>query len=218
MIVNSKETDNNNRNELSSFNNGGSLLNLNACILFTKRRYNVGANSRRWKKDGCCTVRCTVFIRAVLYYGISAIIIAATKKITIKHIWSFTMALSMLSSLIKPRVGVVVGESLLRIGSSMKKKQPVLSILSASSSSSLSSSLSSSYDHSSSSSSYDHASFSFSPHAYGLAALGMLIGSSSSNNSNNQTTYMAPSDESSSSSSSASFISSELIVAAAKIH
>ena len=98
MIVNSKETDNNNNkvhNELSSLNNGGSLLNLNACILFTKRRYNVGANSRRWKKDGCCTVRCTVpyyIIRAVLYYGISAIIIAATKKIIIiyyEHIWSF---------------------------------------------------------------------------------------------------------------------------------
>ena len=121
------------------------------------------------------------------------------------------MALSMLSWL-KPR-GVVVGESLLRIGSSIKKKQPVLSIVPLSLSSSSSSSSSSSF-----SSSYDQASSSFSRHTYGLAALGMLIGSSNSSNSsnnNNQTTYMSPS---SASASAASFISSELIGSAAKIY
>ena len=115
------------------------------------------------------------------------------------------MALSMLSSLVKPRVGVVVGgRSLLRIGSSMTKRQSVLSNLLSSSSSS---------------SSYDQSSYS-SRHTFGLAALGMLIGSSSSNNNNNdRTTHSSPASASASASASAaSFISSELIGSAAKIY
>ena len=118
------------------------------------------------------------------------------------------MVFSMLSSLLKPRV-VVGGGSLLRIGSSTKKRT-VLSILSASSSSlssSSSSSLFSSYDQ-------DHSSSSIPRNTYGLAALGLLIGSiNNHDNDNNQTTHMAPSDES----NGASFISSEMIGAAAKI-
>ena len=121
------------------------------------------------------------------------------------------MALSMLSSLLKPRVGVVVGgRSLLRIGSSMTKRQSVLSNLLSSSSSSSSSTatvLSSSYDQSSYSS----------RHTFGLAALGMLIGSSSSNNNNDRTTHSSPASASASA-SAASFISSELIGSAAKIY
>ena len=120
------------------------------------------------------------------------------------------MALSILSWL-KPRGVVVGGRSLLRIGSSMTKRQSVLSNLLPSSSSSSSSSssmttvLSSSYDQSSS----------FPQNTYALVAFGIAIGGSSINNDdgNNQTTLMAPSDES----SGASFISIEMIGAAAKI-
>ena len=154
-----------------------------------------------------------VHVPYVLYHILYCITVSAI-IIIIKYYKNIygrsTMALSMLSSLVKPRVGTVVDGSILLIGSSMKKKQPVLSILSASSSSSLSSSsssFSSSYDQDSSSSLFPR-------NTYGLAALGMLIiGNSISDDNNDQTTYMAPSSDE----STASFISSEFITAAAKI-